>query len=118
MAWLFPMRRNRSFLIKVVLFVPLTWLCVVLYLNNSNKVMQQGAGPADAEQIVYLDNRVPDEPAVAADESRKEAKAPPLRDNQLRKRKTTPQTRGDNLCHKFDKPFTPFTTVSIKSISV
>ena len=97
MAWLFSMRRNRSFLIKVVLFVPLTWLCVVLYLNNSNKVMQQGAGPADAEQIVYLDNRVPDEPAVAADESRKEAKAPPLRDNQLRKRKTTPQTRGDNL---------------------
>lgn len=92
---MFSLRRNRSFLIKIVLLTPLTWLCVVLYMNNSTKIIQQQGGQ---DQIVYVnDNKLPAEEGAlvqqqqdALDQNAREVKGPPLKDNLLRKKKPTP----------------------------
>ncbi|XP_057380465.1 putative polypeptide N-acetylgalactosaminyltransferase 9 isoform X3 [Daphnia carinata] len=93
---MFSLRRNRAFLVKILLLTPLTWLCVVLYMNSSTKIIQQQQ-QGHQEQIVYVnenkiqveDNRLPQEQIVV--------KGPPLKDNLLRKKKPTPSggDRGD-----------------------
>ncbi|XP_032785996.2 putative polypeptide N-acetylgalactosaminyltransferase 9 isoform X1 [Daphnia magna] len=93
---MFSLRRNRAFLVKILLLTPLTWLCVVLYMNSSTKIIQQQQ-QGHQEQIVYVndnkiqveDSRVPQEQIAV--------KGPPLKDNLLRKKKPTPSggDRGD-----------------------
>lgn len=94
---MFCLRRNRSFVVKVLLFMPLTWLCVVLYLNSSAKVFQgEPAGHAAEDQIVYVnDNKLPADDVQLVQQQQQQqqdeadVKGPPLRDNQLRKKKPT-----------------------------
>ena len=73
--------------------MPLTWLCVVLYMNSSTKVLQQQQ-PSNEEQIVYVEsNKLPPEKDQIIQQENKvpvEIKPPPLKDNQLRKKKPTP----------------------------
>lgn len=70
--------------------MPLTWLCVVLYMNSSTKVLQQQQQAARDDQIVYVnDHKLPVEEAQVIHEKNPEVKKPPLRDNQLRKKKAT-----------------------------
>ena len=87
------LRRNRSLLIKILLFTPLTWLCVVLYMNSSTKELQQQQ-PSNEEQIVYVENNKlnPEKEQIIQQEHKvpAEVKGPPLKDNQLRKKKPTP----------------------------
>lgn len=87
---MFSLRRNRAFLVKILLLTPLTWLCVVLYMNSSTKIIQQQQ-QGHQEQIVYVNdnNKIPVEDNVIAQEQI-EVKGPPLKDNLLRKKKPTP----------------------------
>lgn len=94
---MFSLRRNRSFLIKIVLLTPLTWLCVVLYMNSSSKIIQQQQQVQHGQQIVYVnDNKIPVDESLFVqpqqelqDQNAQEVKGPPLRDNLLRKKKPT-----------------------------
>ena len=86
------LRRNRSFLVKVLLFIPLTWLCVVLYMNSSTKFPSGNNGPAQPDdQIVYIqDSNKLEEEIQEHQKQILNEKLPPLKDNQPRKKKLTP----------------------------
>ena len=89
---MFSLRRNRAFLIKIVLLTPLTWLCVVLYMNSSTKIIQQSQ-QGHQEQIVYVNDNKAEENLLVQeqlDQNAREVKGPPLKDNLLRKKKPTP----------------------------
>lgn len=101
---MFSLRRNRAFLIKIVLLTPLTWLCVVLYMNSSTKIIQQSQ-QGHQEQIVYVnDNKAAEENLLAQAEqldqnqNAREVKGPPLKDNLLRKKKPTPSGSLTLIC--------------------
>jgi hypothetical protein len=86
---MFSLRRNRAFLLKILLLTPLTWLCVVLYMNSSTKIIQQQQqGQGHQEQIVYVNDNKAEENLIAQEQV--EIKGPPLKDNLLRKKKPTP----------------------------
>lgn len=97
------LRRNRSFVFKLVVFVPLTWLCVVLYMNSSSSGPGNGGnagGPID-EQIVYIQDA--NKFAEEAQQQQKQLvneKQPPLKNNQWRKNKLTPP--GELDAHYFE----------------
>lgn len=84
------LRRNKSFVFKVVIFVPLTWLCVVLYMNSSGKYPTLPAPMGPDGQIEYIQDsgRLADE--INSHQRAVVDKLPPLKDNQLRKKKLTP----------------------------
>jgi hypothetical protein len=84
---MFSLRRNRAFLVKILLLTPLTWLCVVLYMNSSTKIIQQQQ-QGHQEQIVYVNENKAEENVIPQEQV--EIKGPPLKDNLLRKKKPTP----------------------------
>lgn len=93
---MFTLRRNRSLVLKIVFFVPLTWLCVVLYMNTTTKGLSQEQSGRD-DQIVYVnENKLPAEDGQIiyegklVDDKAPAVKGPPLKDNQPRKKKPTP----------------------------
>lgn len=94
---MFSLRRNRAFLVKILLLTPLTWLCVVLYMNSSTKIIQQQQ-QGHQEQIVYVNDNKPQAEDNVIPQEQVEIKGPPLKDNLLRKKKPTPsgllQTRA------------------------
>ncbi|XP_046452911.1 putative polypeptide N-acetylgalactosaminyltransferase 9 isoform X8 [Daphnia pulex] len=84
---MFSLRRNRAFLVKILLLTPLTWLCVVLYMNSSTKIIQQQQ-QGHQEQIVYVNENKAEDNLIPQEQV--EIKGPPLKDNLLRKKKPTP----------------------------
>jgi hypothetical protein len=71
-------------------------------MNSSTKVLQQQQ-PSNEEQIVYVEsNKLPPEKDQIIQQENKapvEIKAPPLKDNQLRKKKPTPPGPKYNLIY-------------------
>nr|CAH0108430.1 unnamed protein product [Daphnia galeata] len=86
---MFSLRRNRAFLVKILLLTPLTWLCVVLYMNSSTKIIQQQQ-QGHQEQIVYVNDNKPQAEENVIPQEQVDIKGPPLKDNLLRKKKPTP----------------------------
>ena len=96
MASAISLRRNRAFLVKIALFIPLTWLCVFLYVNTAAK----NIGAGDADQIVYVTAKV----AAVAEESQVVHVAPAKTKTPaatLDKRKPSPSSGGNTCLLKF-----------------
>jgi hypothetical protein len=93
---MFSLRRNRAFLVKILLLTPLTWLCVVLYMNSSTKIIQQQQ-QGHQEQIVYVNENKAEDNLIPQEQV--EIKGPPLKDNLLRKKKPTPSGLFSDAAH-------------------
>ena len=105
-------RRNRSTRVKLLIFIPLSWVCIILYLNSNGKPLSQQLDERPEEQVAYVnDKAVLDdghqivyevvEPAV--NDNMRRGGGPPLRDNSLKKNKK----KNASTSTGFHFPFNP-----------
>lgn len=96
-------RRHRSVLVKLLIFIPLSWVCFILYLNSNSKSLGQLLDERPEEQVAYINDKAViddghqivyevSEPAVKDNMIR--GGGPPLRDNSLRKKKKSSTSTG------------------------